>query len=190
MSKTYRTNETIDNPIYSNIVINGNVVITPELQDKNILNHIIRKCKEKYNNKVIEIEGELNVICSVTSINTTTLTNKVLRNNNECSTMYFVQMYCSVFKAMLTQNLVCKVININNEFIEAHITLSGTPVIFLIMLDETNVNTSLFTISNDNIRHIPTNNVIQPNDLLIISVESINQNMTNIIIFGRLLDIA
>ena len=190
MIETYLSNERVDNPIYSNIIINGNVVITPELQDKNILNHIIRKCKEKYNNKVIEIEAELNVICSIVSIDTTKISNKVLRNNNECSTMYFVNMYSNVFKASISQNLVCKIVNINSEFIEAHLTLSGTPVIFLIMLDESNINTSLFTVSNDTVKHLATNKNLQQNDLLIISVESINQNMINIIIFGRLLDMA
>ena len=184
----YTTNEKIDSALYNNIVITGEIVIQPEFQDKNIMNHIVRKCREKYSNKVIEVEKELHVILNVSSIDTTKLSNKVLRNNNECSTMYFTQMNCTVFKPVISQNLVCKVNSINTDFIEAQLTLSGTPVLFLIMIDESNISSN-FKLS-DNIIHIGTNKQIKQNDLIVINVDSIIQNTVNLIIFGKLLDLA
>jgi DNA-directed RNA polymerase subunit E'/Rpb7 len=187
---SYKTDIAVVQPIYTNIIISGDVVLEPMYQDKNIFNHILKKCKEKYNNRVKDLEGELIVIINILSIDHINISNKILRNNNDGASRYYVNMNCIIFKPQVTQNLNCKICSMNTDFIEAQYTIHSSPVKFLIIIEDSTINNEKFNLGSDNsLIHRETGKLVETNDIIVVNVDSILQNMVDIVIFAKLLDL-
>lgn len=170
---------------HDTIVLQGNVNLQPKEYNSNIRMNIYQNCVEKYNGKILEIDGNYGVIVRVKNIKQNTINTINNRNSNVSSMRTYFNMVVTLFLPLVDSAIECTITSINNDYIEASVNLTNK-VIVVIFIDESNINHDEIKIDNYNVINKKNNIPVAIGTSILCKCITIMPNVPELVIFGNI----
>ena len=174
--------------IKNNVVIPVNVMFQPSNFNENLYYTLIQLARKKNNNKLVDIAGVLHVIINIRKILVPSITNKLIRNCDDGSSRFHFDIVVTTFTPTVNDHITCKISMISSDFIEG-VFENKTPIYFLVVIDSDNINHDVFDIIENEVVVRSTNYRLQKGDNIEIQVDNIKENVLDLVIFSKLINI-
>lgn len=166
-----------------NVVLNADVVITPEQINNNLYNNIKSNLEQRLIGKCYNDEGYINKIYN---INDVLNLGEIKLEDQDCNVYYNVNFTCQLIKPIIHKIILGKV-NLNQTSL---LTLTNGPM--KIIINGENYDNELFSIDHETRTYKYNDQIIEPGDFYKVEIlfYKITNKEKNIFITGKLIDIA